>query len=163
MPSFDVVVKVNAQEVLNAVDQVKKEFTTRYDFKGSKASVELKEKEQEIIILADDDMKLSALQEMIKQKLAKRGVSLKSVTFDPETPAGGNMLRQVVKVKQALTSEELKRLSKTVKDEKLKVNVSIQGDQLRVVGKSRDELQGCIQFLKSKIDDLDLQFENFRD
>ena len=163
MPSFDVVVSVNAQEVVNAVDQVTREYTTRFDFKGSKASVELKAKEQEIIVLADDDMKLKALQEMIKQKLAKRGVSLKSVVFEAETQAGGSMLRQLVKIKQSLSSEELKRLSKSVKDSKIKVAASIQGEQLRVTGKNRDDLQTCIQYLKDNAADLDLQFTNFRE
>lgn len=163
MPSFDVIVKVDGQEVVNAVDQIKREMTTRYDFKGAKASIELKEKEMEIIILADDQMKLSALQEMSKQKLAKRGVSLKSVTYLPETQAGGNMLRQVVKVKQGLSPEEVKRLAKIIKDKKMKVSPSIQGDQLRVSGKKRDDLQDCIQLLQIEASDLDLQFENFRD
>ena len=163
MPSFDVVVKVDGQEVVNAVDQIKRELSTRYDFKGSKSSVELKEKEMEIIILADDNMKLGALQEMSKQKLAKRGVSLKSVTYLPETQAGGNMLRQVVQVKQSLSQEELKRLAKVIKDKKMKVSPSIQGDHLRVSGKKRDDLQTCIQALESEVSDLDLQFDNFRD
>lgn len=161
MPSFDVVVETSLPEVVNAVDQVQREITTRYDFKGSKSSIE--QKEHDLIILADDKMKLSAMQEILKLKLSKRGISLKSVKFEDEAAAGGNMLRQVVKVKSCLSSDELKRLSKLVKDLKLKVQASIQGEQLRVTGKKRDDLQDAIQALKANIDDLELVFTNFRD
>lgn len=163
MPSFDVTVKVNNAEVLNAVDQTKRELSTRYDFKGSKSSIELQEKEMEITLLADDNMKLSALQEMSKQKLAKRGISLKSVSYEPETQAGGGMLRQIIKIKQSLTPEELKKLAKIIKDKKMKVTPSIQGEQLRISGKKRDDLQQCMKILESEAEDLDLEFDNFRD
>lgn len=161
MPSFDVVSKVDNQEVVNAIDQVQRELANRYDFKGAKASVELKE--NLIIVLADDQMKLKAMQDMIRQRLAKRGVSLLSVVFEDPTPAGGDMSRQEVKVKEGLSSDELKRLNKVIKESKLKVQSQIQGDQLRITGKKKDDLQGVIAHLRSTIQDLDLQFINFRD
>jgi cyclic-di-GMP-binding protein len=161
MPSFDVVSSVDTQEVRNAVDQASREIQTRYDFKDSKSSFTLKE--QMIILVADDRMKLASLQEILKQKLSKRGVSLKSVDFKDETEAGGNTLRQEVHVKEGLTDEELKKLNKVVKSSKLKVTTQIQGNQLRVTGKKKDDLQVAIQTLRAEIKDIDLQFVNFRD
>lgn len=163
MPSFDVVSEVELHEVVNAVDQVQREIGTRYDFKGSKSTVELKKETAIVEVLADDDMKLKAIQDILKQKLAKRGVSLKSIEFPEATKAGGDMLRQEVKIKQGLTTEELKKMTKAIKGKKFKVSPAIQGDQLRVSGKKRDELQDVIQFLKNEFPDLELQFDNFRD
>lgn len=161
MPSFDIVSEVDLQEVRNAVDQVQREISTRYDFKGSKASIELEE--TMIKVVADDQMKLSALQTLIREKLAKRKVSLKSVEFkDPES-AGGDLLRQEILVKQGLSDEQLRSLNKTIKSQKWRVNAQIQGDQLRVMGKKRDDLQEVIAHLRSEIKDMDLQFINFRD
>ena len=163
MPSFDVLVKVDFQEVTNAVDQAKREISTRYDFKGSKASIELKEKESEIILMGEDKMKMSALQQITFQKLSKRQVNLKSITVGEKVQAGGGLMRQVLKIKQDLSPEELKRLAKTIKEKKMKVSPSIQGTQLRVTGKKRDDLQTCIEILKSEAEDLALNFDNFRD
>ena len=163
MPSFDVLVKVDFQEVTNAVDQAKREISTRYDFKGSKASIELKEKESEIILIGEDKMKMSALQQITFQKLSKRQVNLKSITVGEKVQAGGGLMRQVLKIKQDLSPEELKRLAKTIKEKKMKVSPSIQGTQLRVTGKKRDDLQTCIEILKSEAEDLALNFDNFRD
>jgi len=163
MPSFDVVSKVNIQEVKNAVDQTQREIQTRYDFKDAKATVELNEKEGVINLHGPDKLRMSALEEIIKQKLSKRGVSLKSVTFEDVQPAGGDTLRQKIIVKQGLSDEERKRINKFIKDTKLKVTSQIQGDQVRVSGKNRDDLQTAIAQMRSKISDLDLQFINFRD
>ena len=163
MPSFDVLVKVDFQEVTNAVDQAKREISTRYDFKGSKASIELKEKESEIILMGEDKMKMSALQQITFQKLSKRQVNLKSIAVGEKVQAGGGLMRQVLKIKQDLSQEELKRLAKIIKDKKMKVSPSIQGTQLRVTGKKRDDLQTCIQILESEAEDLALNFDNFRD
>jgi uncharacterized protein YajQ (UPF0234 family) len=161
MPSFDVVSKVDMQEVKNAVEHVKKEITTRYDFKDSKSSVELND--LVITLMADDKMKLKAVQEIIRQKLAKRGVSLKSVTFNDEEPAGGDMIRQTILVKQGLSDEEQKKINKLIKSTKFKVNSQIQADQVRVSGKKRDDLQEVITYLRTEVKDLDLQFTNFRE
>lgn len=163
MPSFDTVSEVNWQEVVNAIDQTNREITTRYDFKDSKSTVELKEKEKQVLIMADDEMRLAAIEAVIKQKMAKRAVSLKSVVFKESEKAGGDMIRQVVEIKQGLSQEEVKRLAKLVKDQKFKVTASIQGDTLRVAGKSRDELQTVMQFLRTNANDLELQFNNFRE
>jgi uncharacterized protein YajQ (UPF0234 family) len=163
MPSFDVVSKVDMQEVKNAVDQVHREVSARYDLKDTGIEVELKEKEGQIIIKAPDKMKLGAALDVSKQKLSKRGVSLKSVTIEDPQPAGGDFLRQVVLVKQALTEDERKKINKLIKDLKLKVTSQIQGDQVRVTGKNRDDLQTAIASLRNQLTDLDLQFINFRD
>jgi len=162
MPSFDIVSEVDIQEVRNAVDQVRREVATRYDFKGSKSSLEFSE-ETLIVIVADDKMKLAALQELLKQKLAKRGVSVKSVEFKDPQPAGSDTLRQEVLLKQGLKDEELKRINKHIKTVGVKVASQIQGQQLRVTGKKRDDLQDIIASLRKDMTDLELQFTNFRD
>lgn len=163
MPSFDIVSEVNDQEVKNAVDQVKREIETRYDFKGKKVTVELKEKERLIVLMADEKMRITALQEITKQKLSKRGISLKSVTFEEEKAAGGDMIRQEVKIKNGLTDEEAKKITKLVKETKMKVTAQIQGEQVRVTGKKRDDLQEAIAYLKTKVTDIELQYTNFRE
>ena len=162
MPSFDVVSEADLQEVKNAVEQAKKELAGRYDFRGTKSSIEL-EGESSIIIVADDKMKLEAVQEILRTKLAKRGVSLKTVKFNDEQPAGGNTLRQVVEVKQGLADDELKKITKEIKAQKWKVTAQIQGEQIRVSGKQRDDLQSVIAHLKKALTDLELQFVNFRE
>lgn len=163
MPSFDVVSEVNMQEVKNAVDQVQREIGTRYDFKGSKSSIELKEKETQIIIIADDKMKLSAVQDILRQKLAKRGVSAKSIEWKDPIPAGGDLLRQELVIKQGLSQEETKRVTKSIKEMKEKVSAAIQGAQVRVTGKKKDDLQTVIAQLRKLLPDLELQFTNFRE
>lgn len=161
MPSFDVVSNVDMQEVRNAVDQVSREIGTRFDFKDSKSSVELKG--EQISIVADDKMKLSAVQDILRQKLTKRSVSLKSVEFQDPTEAGGNTLRQQVNIKQGLADDQLKRINKIIKEQKLKVTSQIQGNQLRVTGKKKDDLQAAIASLRAEVKDIELQFVNFRD
>jgi uncharacterized protein YajQ (UPF0234 family) len=163
MPSFDVVSEVNKQEVKNAVDQTQREIQTRYDFKDASATVELNEKEGTISLQGPDKLRMGAMEEILRQKLSKRGVSLKSVTFDTPQPAGGDTLRQKVTIKQGLSEEERKRITKMIKETKLKVTAQIQGDQVRVSGKKRDDLQVAIAQIKSSITDLDLQFTNFRE
>ena len=163
MPSFDIVSRVNMQEVKNAVDQVQREVATRYDFKGVLADITLNEKEGQIAIHTADKMKLSALEEMLKQKLSKRGVSLRSVTFEDAQPAGGDTLKQTVNVKQSLTDEERKSINKAIKDTKIKVTSQIQGEQVRVTGKNKDDLQTAIAELRARMTEMDLQFVNFRD
>jgi uncharacterized protein YajQ (UPF0234 family) len=163
MPSFDIVSEVNIQEVKNAVDQTQREIATRYDFKGSNATIELKEKEGIIQLHGPDNLRMTAMQEILRQKLSKRGVSQKSVTFDEPQSAGGDTLKQVVTIKQALNDEEKKRINKLIKETKLKVTSQIQGDQVRVTGKKRDDLQTAIATLRSSVNDIELQFTNFRD
>lgn len=162
MPSFDIVSKADLQEVKNALDQSEREIGTRYDFRNSNCSLELKE-DKLLVLLADDKVKLGAMQDILRQKLAKRGVSLKCVVFKDPSAASGNSLRQEVEVKQGLSDEELKRLNRTIKDLGFKVSSQIQGTELRVTGKKKDDLQSVIAALRTKIQDIDLQFVNFRD
>ncbi|NBW41265.1 YajQ family cyclic di-GMP-binding protein [bacterium] len=161
MPSFDVVSEADQHEVRNAVDQAVREMQTRYDFKGSKASLSLNE--LEITMLADDQMRLKAVVEILKLKLAKRNVSLKLLDFEEAKPAGGDMLRQIVRVKNGLKDEELRKMVKLIKSKKMKVQSQIQGEQLRVTGKKRDDLQSVMAVLREEAPDLELQFTNFRD
>ncbi|MCB0330889.1 MAG: YajQ family cyclic di-GMP-binding protein [Bdellovibrionales bacterium] len=161
MPSFDVLSEADEHEVRNAVDQTAREMKTRYDFKGSKAEISLDG--LEISMLADDDMRLKAVVEILKTKLAKRQVSLKLLEFDDAKPIGGDMIKQVVRVKNGLKDEELRKLTKLVKGSKIKVQPQIQGEQLRITGKKRDDLQEVIALLKEQASDLELQFSNFRD
>ena len=161
MPSFDVVSEVEMQEVRNAVDQVQREIATRYDFKGIMVTIELVG--EEIAIHSSDNMRLKSVQDLLREKLAKRKVSLKSVEFKDPTPAGGDTVKQTVIVKQGLKDEDLKSINKLIKTQKVKVNTQIQGNQLRVMGKKRDDLQAVIQFLRTEVKDIELQFNNFRD
>ncbi|MGA1192690.1 MAG: YajQ family cyclic di-GMP-binding protein [Bdellovibrionota bacterium] len=161
MPSFDVVSEADQHEIRNAVDQAEREMQTRYDFKGSKAS--LTQNEFEITILADDRMRLKAIVDILMAKLAKRNVSLKLLDFQEARPAGGDMLRQIVTVKNGLQDEELRELVKLIKSKKMKVQSQIQGEQLRVTGKKRDDLQSVMAVLREEASDLELQFTNFRD
>ncbi len=163
MPSFDAVSKVDMQEVKNAVDQVSREIQQRYDFKGVEAEINLDEKGMLITLQVPDQMKLQALQQILREKLAKRNVSQKLFEFKEEKKAGGDTLRQEVSIKDGLTSEELKMLTKLVKDSKIKVQAQIQESQLRVTGKKRDDLQATMQMLRQDAPKLELQFTNFRE
>ena len=161
MPSFDIVSKTDLAEVDNAVQGVVREIGTRFDFKGSKCTVE--RKEALITILADDDMKLRQIQELLKGYVVRRKLDAAALEFkDPQT-ASGNTLRQEVTIKQGIDQTLAKRIVKEIKDSKLKVQVSIQGDELRVTGKKRDELQEAIAFVRAMKIDQPLQYQNFRD
>lgn len=161
MPSFDIVSKVNMQEVDNAVNQAKREIETRYDFKGSKCSITLLKNEIEII--ADNDFKLNQVLEVLKAKAVKRGINLKSLVPGKVEKASGDTVRQKISIKQGLSQEEAKELSKIIKDTKLKVQTQIMGDELRVSGKKIDDLQAVIAHLKSIDYKVPLQFTNYRD
>ncbi|MDH3976003.1 MAG: YajQ family cyclic di-GMP-binding protein [Deltaproteobacteria bacterium] len=160
MPSFDIVSKVDMQEVDNAVNQAKKEISQRYDFKGTKSEIDLKE--NDIIVLADDDYKLKAIIDIIQSRILKRNISIKSLDYGKEEPASGNMIRQVITIKQGIATEKGKEINKIIKETKMKVQSQIQGDQVRVTGKKIDDLQEVIQLLKGKDLDVDLQFINMR-
>lgn len=160
--SFDVVSKVEMQEVKNALDQALKEIHQRFDFKGTKTELTLKEKENELVILSDDEYKLKSVVDMLKGKLIKRNVSVKAFAFGPVEPALGGTVRQVAKIQNGLTTEKAKEIVKAIKEAKFKAQAQIQGDQLRVQGKSRDELQAVITFLKGKDFAVDLQYVNYR-
>lgn len=160
MPSFDIVSKVDMQEVDNAVNQTVKEITQRYDFKGSKSEVTL-EKES-VKILADDDFKLKAIADILQSKFFKRGISPKALKFGKAEVASGSMVRQIVTIQQGISKEQAKEIGQVIKDTKLKVQSQIQDDQLRVTGKNIDDLQEVIKTLKGKDLDIEMQFVNFR-
>ena len=160
--SFDVVSKVDMQEVKNAVDQSLKEIHQRFDFKGTKTDLTLKEKEGELVIISDDEYKLKSVVDILKAKLIKRSVSVKAFTFGSVEPALGGTVRQVAKIQSGLSTEKAKEIVKEIKEGKFKVQAQIQGDQVRVLSKSRDDLQLVIGFLKSKDFGVDLQFSNYR-
>ena len=160
--SFDVVSKVDMQEVKNAVDQSLKEIHQRFDFKGTKTDLTLKEKEGELVIISDDEYKLKSVVDILKAKLIKRSVSVKAFTFGSVEPALGGTVRQLAKIQSGLSTEKAKEIVKEIKEGKFKVQAQIQGDQVRVLSKSRDDLQLVIGFLKSKDFGVDLQFSNYR-
>ena len=160
--SFDVVSEVNMQELKNALDQATKEIKQRFDFKDSKTDIDLKEKEKELVVVSDDEYKLKAVQDIIKAKCVKRGVSLKAFTYGVLEPALSGTVRQVAKIQSGLASEKAKEISRAIKDSKLKVQTQIQGEQLRVLSKSKDELQSAIAFLRGKDFGIDVQFTNYR-
>lgn len=162
MPSFDIVSDVDLQEVDNAVNQTTKEITQRFDFRGSKANLELDKIKKSLKITAEDDLKLRAIRTLLEQKLAKRGVDLRSFDFGAEQPIGGNMLRQDVELKAGLSKEDAKEVTKAIKDWKLKVTAEIQDDQVRVTSKSIDELQTIISKLKAMDFKFPLQYINMR-
>ena len=160
--SFDVVSKVNMQEVKNAIDQALKEIHQRFDFKGTKTELTLKEKESELVIVSDDEYKLKSVVDIVKAKLIKRTVSVRAFAFGSIEPALGGTVRQVAKIQNGLTIEKAKEIAKEIKEGKFKAQAQIQGDQVRVQGKSRDELQAVIAFLKGKDFGIDLQYVNYR-
>jgi uncharacterized protein YajQ (UPF0234 family) len=163
MPSFDIVSEVNLQEVDNAVNQTVKEISTRFDFRGSKSSVEFDKTEKKIKILADDELKLRAIHQLLEQRLVKRSVDLRLLDYGKQIEAGGNTLRQEVTLKNGIDKEEAKKIIKLIKDSKLKVQAQIQDEQVRVTGKSIDELQETIRTLRAASEiGLPLQFINMR-
>ncbi len=161
MPSFDIVSKVDIQEVDNAVNQALKEMAQRYDFKGSKSEIDW-DKAEEIKLLGDSDNRLTTIIDLLQSKLIKRGVSLKAIEYGKVEDASGSMKRQVVTLKQGIAVEKAKEINKIIKETKLKVQSQIQGDQVRVTGKKLDDLQAVIQELKGRDLDIDLQFINMR-
>lgn len=161
MPSFDVVSKVDPQEVDNAINQTRKEIGQRYDFKGTKTTIEV-EKES-IHIVSDDDFKVKAVVDVLQSKFVRRGISLKALVYGKIEPAAGALAKQTITVQQGIDADHAKQIVKLVKDSKIKVQTQIQGDQLRISGKKRDDLQAAIQLLKAQDIDLPLQFINFRE
>ena len=164
MPSFDIVNKVNEQEVDNAFQQARKEIEQRYDFKGTDTHLEKKEKEKGLQIRSSTEQRLEAAREVLVQKLAKRGISLRGVKYG-NVEQSGKTVQQLLTFAQGIETEKAKSIVKLIKDSKLKVQGAIQGDSVRVSGKSRDDLQQAMQLVRGKQDELgvDTQFENFRD
>jgi uncharacterized protein YajQ (UPF0234 family) len=160
--SFDVVSKIELPEVSNAIQQALKEIQQRYDLKGSNSTIQLVEKDNKILLASADDFKLKAVIEILEQKLVKRKVSLKGLEYGVVTPAAGSSVRQEVKLQQGIDADKARKIVQAVKDSKKKVQVSIQGDLLRVAGKDRDTLQEVMHLLRSTDFGLDLQFINYR-
>ncbi|MBI4223891.1 MAG: YajQ family cyclic di-GMP-binding protein [Deltaproteobacteria bacterium] len=161
MPSFDVVSQVNLQEVKNAVDQAMREVITRFDFKGSKSKIA--QEADGLHLLSDDEFKMKSLIDVLKSKLIKRGIDLKSVEFGKIEPGPDGLAKCLAKIIAGIPQEKAKEIVKIVKDSQLKVQSSIQGDQVRVTGKKRDDLQAAIALLKTSPFSLPLQFTNYRD
>jgi uncharacterized protein YajQ (UPF0234 family) len=161
MPSFDIVSEVNQVEVRNALDQANKELGTRFDFKGSNARVELADKT--LALHADDDFKLKQVTDILTAKLTKRGVDLRALQYGVIEKVSGNKVKQVVTVRAGVETDLAKRIVRMLKDSRLKVQASIQGDAVRVSGAKRDDLQSAIALVRSQVTDFPLQYANFRD
>jgi cyclic-di-GMP-binding protein len=163
MPSFDITSEANAVELKNAVDTANKEIANRFDFKGSDARLELKEKEHEINAFADDEFKLGQVRDVLLSKMAKRGVDARFLEFEAAQKIGGDRMKQRIAVRNGVGSELAKRIVKMLKDGKLKVSASIQGDVVRVSGAKKDSLQEAIQMVRANVTEVPLRYENFRD
>ena len=161
MPSFDIISEVNTVEVRNALDQANKELSTRFDFKGSDARAELADKT--LTLYADDDFKLKQVTDIVTGRLAKRGVDVRALKYGNVEKISGNKVKQVVTIRVGVEQELAKKIVRLVKDAKMKVQASIQGDSVRVSGAKRDDLQAAIALVKKSITDFPLQYDNFRD
>lgn len=158
--SFDVVSKIDMAEVTNAVSQTLKEISQRFDFKGSKSNIT--QEKDALVIVSDDEYKLKSVVDILQTKLVKRGVPIKNLSFGKAEPAQGGTVRQRATLQQGIPTDKAKEIVKAIKDSKIKVQASIQADQVRVAGKNRDDLQAVIQLLKGKEFALELQFTNYR-
>jgi uncharacterized protein YajQ (UPF0234 family) len=163
MPSFDILCEANAVELKNAVDTANKEIANRFDFKGSDARFELTEKEHEITAFADDDFKLGQVRDVLLGKMAKRGVDARFLKIEDAEKIGGDKMKQKLTVKNGVESELAKRIVKMLKDGKVKVTASIQGDVVRVASAKKDSLQEAIALVRKSVTEVPLSYQNFRD
>lgn len=163
MPSFDILCEASAVELKNAIETANKEVANRFDFKGSDARFELNEKEHEITSFADDDFKLGQLRDVLMLKMAKRGVDTRFLEMKDAEKIGGDKMKQKITVKNGVQGDLAKKIVKTIKDNKLKVTASIQGDVVRVSGNKKDDLQAAMQLVRTSVTDVPLKFDNFRD
>ena len=161
MPSFDTVCEPDMVEVKNAVENAAKEIGTRFDFKGTSAAIELKDKE--ITVFGDADFQLQQVEEILRNKLAKRNVDVRFLDKGAVQKIGGDKVKQVIKVKSGIAGEDAKKIQRLIKDSKLKVQAAIQGDSVRVTGAKRDDLQAVMALLRKDMAELPLSFDNFRD
>jgi cyclic-di-GMP-binding protein len=160
--SFDIVSKIDMQELNNAIQQALKEITTRFDLRDSGSKVELAEKDTQLVLSSKDEYKLKAVTDILQSKMVKRGISLKALTYGSIEPAAGGTVRQKVTLAQGISGDKAKEIVRVIKDSKLKVQAAIQGDTVRVIGKDRDALQQVIALVKSKDFGIDTQFTNYR-
>jgi cyclic-di-GMP-binding protein len=163
MPSFDITSQANAVELRNALDTANKEIANRFDFKGSDARLELKEKEHEITAFADDEFKLGQVRDVLLGKMAKRGVDVRFLAYETPEKIGGDKMKQKITVKNGVESDVAKKIVKMIKDAKIKVTASIQGEVVRVSGAKKDDLQAAIQLVRAGVADVPLKYENFRE
>ncbi|WP_218508396.1 YajQ family cyclic di-GMP-binding protein [Variovorax sp. dw_308] len=161
MPSFDTVCEPNLPEVKNAVENTAKEIGTRFDFKGTSAAIELKEKD--ITLIGDADFQLVQVEDILRNKLTKRSVDVRFLDKGDVQKIGGDKVKLVIKVKSGIESEQSKKIQRLIKDSKLKVQAAIQGDAVRVTGAKRDDLQAAMALIKKDLPDMPLSFNNFRD
>ena len=161
MPSFDTVLEADFVEVKNAVDNSAKEIGTRFDFKGSSAGLELKDKE--ITLFGDADFQLQQVEDILRNKLTKRNVDVRFMDVQPSQKIGGDKVKQVVKIKNGIESELAKKIQKLIKESKMKVQAAIQGDAVRITGAKRDDLQAAMALIRKDLADHPLSFNNFRD
>jgi hypothetical protein len=160
--SFDIVSKIDLAEVANAINQTMKEVKQRFDFKNSKSDITLEEKDKAVILYSDDDFKVRSLNDIFEQKLIKRGVPLKGLTYGKVEPAAGNTVRQRIDLQQGIPIEKAREIVKFIKDTKLKVQAAINADVVRVTGRDRDILQQVIKALKEKDFDIHMEYTNYR-
>ena len=161
MPSFDTVLEADFVEVKNAVDNSAKDIGTRFDFKGSSAGLELKDKE--ITLFGDADFQLQQVEDILRNKLTKRNVDVRFMDVQPSQKIGGDKVKQVVKIKNGIESELAKKIQKLIKESKMKVQAAIQGDAVRITGAKRDDLQAAMALIRKELPDHPLSFNNFRD
>jgi hypothetical protein len=160
--SFDIASKIDLQEVLNAVQQALKEVQTRFDLKNTRSRIELNQKEHTLLLASDDEFKLRAVNDILQQKLVKRGVPLKGLTYGNVEPAAGSTVHQTITLQQGIPIEKAREIVKLIKNSKLKVQASIQGDTVRVSGRDRDTLQQVIKLVRETDFGIDMQFTNYR-
>lgn len=161
MPTFDTVLETDLVKVKNAVENTSKEIGTRFDFKGTAAAIELKDKE--ITLIGDGDFQIDQIHDILRNKLTKAGVDVRFLDIGKVEKIGGDKVKQVVKVKNGIASEDAKKIQQTIKNSKMKVQAAIQGDAVRVTGGKRDDLQAAMALIRSELKDLPLGFNNFRD
>jgi cyclic-di-GMP-binding protein len=160
--TFDVVSKIDLNEVTNAINQTLKEIQVRYDLKDAKSTIDLNEKDKKILMASADEFKLRAVTEVLQGRLVKRGVPLKGLVYGEVIPAAGSTVRQEITIQQGIPIEKAREIVKRIKESKIKVQASIQGDLVRVSGKNRDDLQQIIQLLRGQDFGIDMQFTNYR-
>jgi uncharacterized protein YajQ (UPF0234 family) len=163
MPSFDTKLDPNLEEVSNAVDQTAKEIGTRFDFKGTSAAIEFSKKDKEVTLLGDSDFQIEQVRDVLNNKLTKRQVDIRFLDIGKVEKIGGDKVKQVIKLKAGIEGDLAKQITKLIKESKIKVNASIQGDTVRVQGTKRDDLQAAMALMKKELTEAPLSFDNFRD
>ena len=161
MPSFDTVCEADVVEVKNGVENTAKEITTRFDFKGTSATIEFKDKE--ITLIGDSDFQLAQIDDILRNKLTKRNVDIRFLDKGDVQKMGGDKVKQIVKVRNGIASEDAKKIQRVIKDSKMKVQAAIQGEAVRITGAKRDDLQAAMALIRKEMPDLPLSFDNFRD